>query len=522
MMSGLKKEEDRTNSTLASQLPSNLVANIAYLVINVIIGLVLVPFFVNTLGVAAYGIIPLATSITGYVAIVVQSLNTAISRFLTVDLQRRDYGEANKTFNTAFFGLSAVILLMVPVVFIVAWFSPLIFNVPTGQESGVFILFLGVFGSFLLRSWSGNFTVQLFAYNRLDLQNLVNITQIVVQTGAILLLFFLLGPNLNLIGVAYFIGTIFASGLSIILARRICPYLSVSIHNFDRKKVKDLLGMGGWVVINEIGALLFLQIDLIVVNLLFGVRLGGEYAIALVFATLLRGVAGMLAGVLTPTILSFYAQKKTDTLVNVSKSAVKLMGLIMALPIGLVCGLAPQLLTVWVGEEFTFLWSLMILLTMHLSINLAVLPLFSINVAYNRVRVPGLVTFFMGIGNFALAVAIPLVTGWGYYGVAIAGAIVLTMKNTIFTPWYATKVLGVNTHTFTQSMLPGIVAAVLIGLVAVILGAFLPFGSILLLAVVSIAVTIIFLMIVWIFCLNQFERGLFASYLPPTLRRRIT
>ena len=131
MMPGLEKEEDSTNSRLAAQLPNNLVANIAYLVINVIIGLVLVPYFVSTLGVAAYGIIPLATSITGYVAIVVQSLNTAISRFLTVDLQSGDYGEANKTFNTAFFGLSGVILLMVPVVFIVAWFSPSIFNVPT-------------------------------------------------------------------------------------------------------------------------------------------------------------------------------------------------------------------------------------------------------------------------------------------------------------------------------------------------------------------------------------------------------
>jgi len=42
-----------------------------------------VPYFINTLGVAAYGLIPLATSITGYVAIVVQSLNISVSRFLS-------------------------------------------------------------------------------------------------------------------------------------------------------------------------------------------------------------------------------------------------------------------------------------------------------------------------------------------------------------------------------------------------------------------------------------------------------
>jgi O-antigen/teichoic acid export membrane protein len=521
MMPGLEKEEVSTNSRLAAQLPNNLAANIAYLVINVIIGLVLVPYFVSTLGVAAYGIIPLATSITGYVAIVVQSLNTAISRFLTVDLQSGEYGEANKTFNTAFFGLSGVILLMVPVVFVVAWVAPFIFNVPAGQESGVFFLFLGVFGSFLLRSWSGNFTVQLFAYNRLDLQNLVNITQIIVQTGLIILLFSWFGPNLAFVGAAYFMGAIGASVLSIGFARKICPDLHVSIYDFDRKRIKDLLGMGGWVVVNQIGALFFLHIDLIVVNLLFGATLAGEYAIALQLAVLLRAVAGVFSGVLTPTILTYYAQKKTDTLITVSKSAVKLMGLLMALPIGLMCGLAPQLLTVWVGAEFAFLWPLIVLLTIHLAVNLAVVPLFSINVAYNRVRVPGLVTFFMGIGNLGLAIMIPLFTGLGYYGVALAGAIVLTLKNTVFTPWYATRILGISAHTFTRSMLPGIVATVLVGDRGRKSGDDSSVCCYSYLAVVGIVVTITFLLAVWVFCLNRFERLLFASYLPKAFKRKI-
>jgi O-antigen/teichoic acid export membrane protein len=67
---------------LAAQLPRNLAANIAYFLVNIVIGVLLVPYFINTLGVAAYGLIPLATSIIGYVAIVVQSLNTSVSRFL--------------------------------------------------------------------------------------------------------------------------------------------------------------------------------------------------------------------------------------------------------------------------------------------------------------------------------------------------------------------------------------------------------------------------------------------------------
>ncbi len=279
--------------------------------------------------------------------------------------------------------------------------------------------------------------------------------------------------------------------------------------------------MGWWVVINQIGSLLFLQIDLIVVNLLFGATSAGEYAIALQWVILLRAVAGVLSGVLTPTILSCYARKQTETLIRVTKSAVKLMGLAIALPIGLVCGLGPYLLTVWVGEEFAFLAPLMVLLTVHLAVNLAVQPLFPINVAYNRVRVPGIVTFFMGIGNFGLAVALPLLTGLGYYGVALAGAIVLTLKNAFFTPWYATRVLGVGAHTFTRSMLPGIVATVLIGVAAATLGAVLSLPALVTLAVAGAAISLVYLVIVWELGLNGFERGLFESYLPPALRRII-
>ena len=193
-------------------------------------------FFISTLGVAAYGIIPLATSITGYVAIVVQSLNTSTSRFLTVDLQRGDYVQANKTFNTALFGLTAVILLMVPIVLVVAFCAPSLFNVPAGQESGAILLFLGVSVAFLIRSWSGNFTVQLFAFNRLDLQNIVNIVNILIQTGLIVILFTIFGPDLALVGGAYLIGAIVASLVSIAFARRVCPQLRISVRSFDRPR----------------------------------------------------------------------------------------------------------------------------------------------------------------------------------------------------------------------------------------------------------------------------------------------
>jgi len=509
-----------TSRNFVDQLPKNIFANIIYFFVNVFIGIILVPYFVSTLGVATYGLIPLATSIIGYVAIVVQSLNTVVSRFLTVDLQKGDYVAANRTFNTALLVLTMIIILMVPVLLAVAWFIPSFFNVPTGQESNATLLFLGVCAAFLIRSWAGNFTVQLFAYNRLDLQNLVNLANLLIQTGLIILLFKIFGPSLSIVGGAYFAGAVAASMISIILAQRVCPYLGVSIHLFDPKRVKDISEMGWWVVINNIGALLFNSIDLIIVNLIFGASSAGKYAIVLQWVILLRGVAGMLSNNLTPTIFSYYARGETETMIQIVKSAMKLMGLAMALPIGLVCGFAPQILTIWVGLEYTTLAPLMVLVTIHLIINLTVMPLFSINVAYNKVRVPGVVTLIMGAGNIIFAVTLAYSTDWGYYSVALAGAIILTLKNALFTPWYATRILGTSMHTFIRPILSGVIATLLLWAVGTALGSLCSLTMLIPLIASWSILAIIYIKFVWRFSLSTFERKIFSLYLTNILNWR--
>jgi len=509
-------ENSDSSSGFAAQLPKNLIANIANFVLSIIIGIFLVPYFIGTLGVAAYGLIPLATSITGYVTLLTDSLNVAVSRFLTVDLHQRNYEKANKTFNTAFFGLSGIIVLLIPVIILLAFYAPKFFNVPIGQESEVVLLFLGVFSAFLIRSWSSNFTVSLFGYNRLDLMNLLNIISTIIQVSLIVFLFNQFSPQLRYIGVASLISSIVFLLCAIVLSKRINPHLHIAARDFDRSRLRDLVHMGWWAVVNNIGSLLFLQIDLIIVNLIFGATATGEYAVVLVWATLIRGIAGTLAGVISPMIMTYYAKDKINEIILVSKSAVKGLGLFLALPIGLICGFAPELLTLWVGPQFAQLAPLMWILTLPLVINLSVLPLFTINVAFNKVRIPGIVTLIMGIGNIALAVILSLFTGWGYYGVAVAGAIVLTIKNTFFTPWYATKVMNISASSFNKFMIVGVIVSLAVIGAAILCGKILTISSLTMIVIAGGIISGAYLIAIWYTGLNQFERDLITQYFPKT------
>jgi membrane protein EpsK len=506
--------EIATSDGFREQLPKNLIANAANFLVSIIIGIFLVPYFIGTLGIAAYGLIPLATFLMSYVTIITDSLNVAVSRFLTVDLQKQDYKKASRTFNTALFGLSGIIILLIPVVVLLSYYAPKIFNVPAGQDFEVIVLFLGVSAAVLIRSWSSNFTVSLFAHNRIDLINVLNIIGVFVQVSLIVLLFTTFSPQLSYIGFAYLVSSIVFLFGAIILSKRINPHLHININDFDRLKLKELSYMGWWTVVNQIGSLLFLQIDLIVVNLLFGATVAGEYAVVFLWVTLIRGIAGTLSGILNPMILTYYAKEKFDQIIQVSRSAVKGLGLFIALPIGLICGFAPQILTLWVGPQFADIAPLIWVLTLPMVINLCVMPLFVINVAFNKVRIPGIVTLFMGIGNVILAFSLPLLMGWGFYGVAVAGAIMLTLKNTFFTPWYATKVMGISSNTFTKSMISGLLATLFIAGLSGIIGNIFTISSLINLVIFCGIISIIYLIVIWYIGFNQFERGIITTYIP--------
>jgi len=511
---------NKGQQNLRTQLPKNLITNVVLFLVSILIGVFLVPYYIDTLGVSSYALVPLATSITSYVNLVIQSLNSSVSRYLTVDLQRGDFNKANIIFNTSLFGMLGISLLSLPIIIVVSYYAPTFFEVSTNQRYDAYLLFLGTILSFLISTLGGVFGVSLFAYNRLDLQNILSISDIVIKVAVIILLFSNYSPMLCHIGFANLIASIIIFIATIYISKKVNPHFKVNLSNFKISEMKEIANTGNWLIINQVGTILFLQMDLIVVNKLFGPVAGGEYAALLTWSRLLRTLAGVLSGVLTPIILTYYAKNQFDNMISISKSAVKFMGFAMALPIGCLCGFAPNILSLWIGPEFAKLSPLMWILLSHLIINLSVLPLFSINISLNKVRIPGLVTLFMGVGNFLLALMIPYFTGLGYYGVAIAGAIMLTMKNSFFLPWYTSRLLKIHKYTFITPILCGFIATLVIVIIIYILNYFIDIYTPIHLIFYCGLLSIIYILVVWLIGLSQIERQIINSFIPVTIKSK--
>jgi membrane protein EpsK len=214
-----------------------------------------------------------------------------------------------------------------------------------------------------------------------------------------------------------------------------------------------------------------------------------------------------------------YAQNDLAGLARYGQMAVKYLGLLIALPIGLLCGLARPLLIVWLGPGFSDLSWLVVVLVSHLCINLAITPLFGIQEATNHVRLPGVLTLVMGLANVGLAVALALWSGWGFISIAISGAIVLTAKNAIFTPLYAARILKLPWHTFLRSVTSCVLGFVIVGAITFALSSYLELSSWIKLGAVIIIISGLYLPASFFIGLGKDERLFLINEIYKRIRR---
>lgn len=509
----IRQSDFLTKRNLRKQFLPNLIANGGVFVLNVLLGIWYTPYLIRYLGVAAYGLVPLANSLTSYLSLISLSLNGAAGRFLTIDLEKQDTVSANRTFNTVLMGNLALVVLALPIVLVLVLNVQWWFDIPTGQETYAQWLFAATLIAYLLTMVQSSFSVSSWARNRFDLRNIVVAIHHLARVGIVVVVFALARPLLWHVGLGILGATIIGFVGDVWLWRKLTPQLRIQPFEFDRSRVRELFGMGGWLIVNQVGTLLFLNVDLIVANTLLGAEIAGGYGSVLLFSTMLRQLAQTASTVLTPTVLAKYARGDMQAVNRISQQAVKFLGLAMALPIGLLCGFAMPLLKLWLGPEFQNLAWLLVALTAHLSVNLSVLPLFGINTAFNKVRVPGVVTLVMGVCNVGLAVVF-VKLGWGAIGIAVAGAIVLTAKNALFTPMYAAYIQKLPWWTFMTVMLPGTVANLLIiGLLYVIMQV-VSVHSWFVLGAIGGAVSLVYAGIVYFGVLHAEDRKLLSTLLP--------
>ena len=515
MISSTEKDDINKKAMSSSSVVRNILSRYAQFLIRFFVGIWFARFLIKTLGIELYGLVPLAWNITNYFALITLIMNAPAGRFLIIERSRGNMGKTANVFNTIFWGHTGLTGLILLVGVAVSWFSPLIFKTPAGHEMDARLIFMSVSGAFVLLTFSSPFNLSTYVTNRLDLRSHNESIQLLMRVGIAYGLILSFGWKLGAVSLGIFVGASIGFFITAAFWRRLTPELKISRPQISVQLLKEITGMGIWMLINQIGSLLFLNTELLIVNFLYGAKATGKYGALLIIPAMLRSMASIISNSLVPPIMDRYARNDIDGVIRIVNQSIRLMGVLMALPLGLICGFSFPILNIWLGPEFGDLYIILFVLTVHLCINISVLPLFSLQVMVKKVKTPGIVTLVMGIINTILAVILGQPEfGLGLLGIAMAGAIVLSIKNAIFTPIYGAYIIKRKKFLFFSPMISGITGFTFIIVLTYISRKVMVITSLWDLLISFVFISIGYLLIAWYVILNKADRTLLLKHLP--------
>lgn len=448
----------------AAQASRNFMANVGVFGAQTAVALLFTPYLMAQLGVPAYGLIPLANTLASYGGILALSLQGSVGRMLTLAVRRRETARAQEIFNTAWWLLVVVTCLLGVLLSTVALWATSVFAIPDEVRGVATAFFFVSFGAYLIDVLRSVFMTAGITTNRLDVMNLGPLAEVAIRPVITVAAFSLGVVSVVVVSWGWLIGAVAALVISFLLSRRLAPDLSIRRPRLAADVMRELWGTSSWMMVSQAGTMLFLGIDMLVANRMLGATVAGAYGAVLVWSTFLRGIASAGAAVVTPLALGAEASSDDERMTELMCSAIRLLGMGIGLPVFVVAGFSADLLRLWAGDSLVDMSWVLTALVGHLALNLSVLPLFSLQLAKNRVRLPGIVTLVTGFVNVALAVALAPRLANGV-GIALAGALVLTMKNALFTPLYAAHIQGVPKSTYFREL------GRIVGLVSVFTGA---------------------------------------------------
>ncbi|MCM3043512.1 MATE family efflux transporter [Bacillus altitudinis] len=418
----------------------NVSANVMTFFLMMLMSVCLTPYIVHTLGVEAFGLIHLTQNMINYLSVITASLSAVVVRFFSVAAHKGEMEQAQRYLasyfvSSLFLSIGLFLLCLFMSQQLVDWL-----HVPAHLAKDTQIAFVLGGLLFMLNFVMSGIGAAPFYANKLYVSSVGQAIQMFGRALVIVLLFTVTTPAIWHIPLAAVMGSFAALGMGLYYFKKLIPWFSFKWRYVSLSSSLTLVRSGVWHSFEQMGILLFLQIDLLMTNLLIGAEATGQYAAILQFPLLLRTLAGTLAVVFAPTITKLYSNQDEQGLIQYAANAMKWSGLFVAFPAALLGGLAGPLMLLWLGPAFEELKWLLMIHAAYLCFTLMFLPLTYVPTAFNRFKVPAVVTLILGGSNVLLAYGLTHLLQLGLYGIASAGAVVLLMKNIVFLPLYTAKI----------------------------------------------------------------------------------
>lgn len=501
------------------QLVINISSSLIAFGVNLIMSFFLSPYIVNTIGVEANGFISLANTFISYATLVTIALNSMAGRFITIAIHKNDKELANKYYNAVFGGnLIITILLIIPSIILISKLENII-NISLNLVPDVKILFSILFINFFIATALPNWSIAMFATNKIYLNSLRSVEASLLKLVTICILFIAFQPKVYYVGLATLISSIYITIFSGYYKSILLPQLKIKYIYFEWRYVKELVYSGIWNTINQAGIMLLSGLDLIIANLFVSPVEMGMLALSKTLPNVISNLAGTLNGVFAPALTIDYAKNDKMALKKSLKQSMKLTGTILTIPLTILILYGKEFYQLWVPNENASMLNMLSILTCFgFVFTCGIQCLYNIFTVTNKVKVNSILLLCSGIISTFIVFILLNTTNLGVFAIASVSSFINLIRNMFYTVPFAAKYIGLKWNTFFPEVFTSVKSVIILILVGSLIKRIVIVNSWMTLIISCILTSILGLLLNAIIVLNKNER----SYLINKIRSKLS
>lgn len=334
-----------------SRLKINILANFIGNGWIGLVALVLVPFYIKFMGIEAYGLVGIFTTLQTLFSLMDLGLSTTLNRELahlsTHPGNQQEMRNLLRTFEVVFWIITLVIIGLF--VFLSpwigeSWVKPQSLSIPSVQQA-LLMMGLAIAFQFPFTLYSGG----LMGLQRQILCNGLAVFYATIRGGGALLILWLYSPTIQAFFIWQLVVSISQTFLGALFLWSSLPKTKFS-PKFERISLNRIwrfaIGTSG----TNILSVILTQSDKIILSKMVSLKAFGYYSLAMVLASSLNLIINPIFGAIFPRFSQLLAQGNSKDLIITYRHAFQLM-IVSVLPLAVVIGFfAPELLYLWTHD----------------------------------------------------------------------------------------------------------------------------------------------------------------------------
>lgn len=495
----------------ANRLFKSSVARTALTILSIAISFFMLPFLVNKLGDKWYGIWTIVGSLLGYYYLVDFGLATAVTRYVTQHIAKKESHNVNIIINTSL----AIYTIMALAIFIITIIISYIANyfVPDTKELYLIRLVIIIMGlnlaiEFPFKAFSGI----IGAYVRYDLLSYSHLFTLLLSTG--LTVFFLNRGygilSLSLIG---FTCSQISNLLFYFIAKHLFSDIQLNLKYFQRDKVRELFSYSIWSFVIQLSDQLRFRIDSIVIAWMMTASHVTHYFIGARLAELFMILVFRATNILTPVFTKYHAENNYEEIRNKLLFLTKINTILSVFGGGIIIIVGKPFIIRWMGEKYLDAYPVLVVLMIALIFEIINNPSNNVLYAISKHRYLATVNIIEGVANLVLSIV--LIYLYGLIGVALGTAIPIVLSRVFVLPLYVSKCIGLPIKKYYLNIFStGVFTVAYLVLFYVLTKNLLIIPNYSNIIVVSVSALPIYLISILFISFNQSERKFIRSILP--------